>query len=239
MADVLLTVAICIIQLALGYMGVHVSLKPPLPKHHKLWIAGFILVALLGAGFTAWLAERSETAATLAATQIETMGQKLAHVHIHPTIGAYGVDDPTHLPKNWRPFMPGFEAAFRLNYENSSDTSTAEQVGAQGELMPVATKPNLELEFSKIQSRFSPPWRGDQLAPQDAKFITVRSGILSEGESQQIEKGTMVILLVAVIRFSDSTGDYEQDVCDWLQPHSLEVVWRSCGPQYESERKLK
>jgi hypothetical protein len=44
MTDVLLTVAVCVTQLALGYMGVHVALKPPLPRHHKHWITAFVPV---------------------------------------------------------------------------------------------------------------------------------------------------------------------------------------------------
>jgi hypothetical protein len=238
MVDVLLTVAVCVIQLALGYMGVQVSLKPPLPKHHKFWIAAFIAVSLVGAGFTGWLAVRSENAATLASNQIREMRDELAHVHMRPNIGLYGIDDPTHIPKNWEPFMAGSEAAFRLYYTNSSGTSTAKEVGVQGELFPTTTKPNFEAEFSKVSSKFPPGWHGEELGPQDTQFISPKSSVLSESESEGIKRGTMRVVLIAEIRFSDSTGNYEQDVCDWLQPHSYDV-WHGCGPQYESEKKLK
>lgn len=238
MADVLLTIAICIIQLALGIMGVRVSLRPPLPKHHLRWIFVFVAIGLLGVGLTAYMTARSGKAAEKASTDIDSLKQKLAHIHIRPIIGLYGVDDPTRLPKNWTPFMAGRPASFRVNYQNSSDNSNGEQVAPYGYLIPATTTPNLADEFSKVRSKFSAGWRGEQLAPQDGRFFSARSHILSREESKQIKQGSMTVFLVAVIRFSDSTGDYEQDVCDWLQPHSLDV-WHGCGPEYESEKKLK
>lgn len=57
--DILLTVIICLTQLVLGYMGVHVALRPPKAQHHKFWIAGFLLIGLAGIGATAWLSKRS------------------------------------------------------------------------------------------------------------------------------------------------------------------------------------
>jgi hypothetical protein len=70
MGDVLLTVAVCSTQLALGYMGVHVSLKPPQSQHHKYWIAAFILVGAIGIFLTAWLAERAGEAQSQANSEI-------------------------------------------------------------------------------------------------------------------------------------------------------------------------
>jgi hypothetical protein len=237
MVDIVLTVAICVIQIALGIMGVYVSLRPPKPKHYWPWILGFAAVALAGAVLTGCLAWRSENAATLASDQIGEMREELAHVHMRPTIGLYGIDDPTQIPKNWEPFMAGSEAAFRLNYKNSSGTSTAKEVGVEGELF-LMTKPNFESEFSKVSSKFPAGWRGEEVGPQETQFTSARSGVLSGDESEGIKKGTMIVVLIAEIRFSDSTGNYEQDVCDWLQPHAYDV-WHGCGRQYESEKKLK
>lgn len=57
--DFLLTLFIGFTQFLLGYMGVHVALKPPSPKSHKYWIAAFVVIGLTGLGATGWLARRA------------------------------------------------------------------------------------------------------------------------------------------------------------------------------------
>ena len=54
--DIWLSVVIGITQLALGAMGVYVSLKPPKSEHHLHWIGVFVAVGLIGIALTAWLA---------------------------------------------------------------------------------------------------------------------------------------------------------------------------------------
>lgn len=70
MADILLTMAVCVTQIMLGYMGVQVSLKPPKPEHHKHWIAAFVLVGASGIFLTAWLAKRAGDAQVRANSEI-------------------------------------------------------------------------------------------------------------------------------------------------------------------------
>jgi hypothetical protein len=62
MGDVLLTVAVCIVQLMLGVMGIYVALKPPNKERHAFWIAGFVVVGLLGIVLTGALAWHSSNA---------------------------------------------------------------------------------------------------------------------------------------------------------------------------------
>ncbi len=58
--DLLLTLVICFTQFALGFMGVHLALRPPKnPANHKYWIAAFVLIGLTGIGATGWLAKRA------------------------------------------------------------------------------------------------------------------------------------------------------------------------------------
>lgn len=56
-----LTVAVCLIQLGLGLMGVYVALKPPPVEYHRHWIGAFLGVGLLGVALTAWLAQSSSS----------------------------------------------------------------------------------------------------------------------------------------------------------------------------------
>lgn len=75
MADVLLTVVICAIQFVLGYLGIHVALRPPRPEHHRWWIAGFIVVGASGIFLTAWLAKRSADVQELSAQRISASAE--------------------------------------------------------------------------------------------------------------------------------------------------------------------
>lgn len=159
----------------------------------------------------------------------------MAHVHIRPTIGSYAVDDPTKIIKGWKPFSNGETAAFGLYFSNSSDTSSAELVREVGKLLIVSKRPDLDTEFSTLETSAS-RWEGEELAPQDQKFFSVRSDALSSDQAEGVAAGTDGVFLVVVIKFSDSTGNYEQRVCDWLQTHTLDV-WHGCGPKYESGNK--
>jgi hypothetical protein len=60
--DILLTLAIGAIQLALGVMGVYVSLRPPEKKHHVVWMSAFVIVGLFGIGLTHHLAKSADLA---------------------------------------------------------------------------------------------------------------------------------------------------------------------------------
>lgn len=65
-----LTVVIGITQLALGGMGVYVSLRPPKKEHHWYWIAGFIVVGLSGVALTGWLARTGDDAQRQATKEV-------------------------------------------------------------------------------------------------------------------------------------------------------------------------
>jgi hypothetical protein len=57
--DLILTMLIGVIQLALGVMGAYVSFKPPKPEHHGRWIKAFIGIGLIGVILTCALAKRA------------------------------------------------------------------------------------------------------------------------------------------------------------------------------------
>lgn len=65
-----LTVVIGITQLALGGMGVYVSLRPPKKEHHWYWIAGFIVVGFAGVALTGWLAKTGDDAQRQATKEV-------------------------------------------------------------------------------------------------------------------------------------------------------------------------
>jgi hypothetical protein len=224
-------------------MGVHVSLRAPKKKNHKYWIAAFVVVGVAGVALTGWIAARAGQAQDAATRQITGLEQKLAHVHIRPTIGAYSVDDPTRVSGGWKPFMAGSEASFRVYYTNSSDTSSAQDVGPNGKLLITESKPDLGQEFNNIRQQFipsihGPNWKGEELSAGDTKFFNAKSRVLSSQDGPKVWARTEGVFLIAVIRFTDSTGQYEQDICDWLQPHTLDV-WHGCGQSYEKEIKLQ
>ncbi len=68
--DAVLTAIVGFTQLVLGAMGVYVSLRPPQPKHHWYWIAGFMVVGLLGVGLTGWVSQRASNAQETASGKI-------------------------------------------------------------------------------------------------------------------------------------------------------------------------
>ncbi len=57
-----LTITVGIVQVALGCMGVYVSLRPPKKNRHWYWFAGFVAIGVVGVGFTVWLERESDNA---------------------------------------------------------------------------------------------------------------------------------------------------------------------------------
>jgi hypothetical protein len=60
--DLTLTVILGVLQLVLGTMGVYVSIRPPVKEKHRSWIVAFLVIGLLGAALTAWIAHRADLA---------------------------------------------------------------------------------------------------------------------------------------------------------------------------------
>jgi hypothetical protein len=76
--DIALTVVICFVQLVLGAMGVYVSLRPPKPEQHRLWIGSFILVGLAGIALTGYLAKRGSDTQEQLTSLIKSQKQEVA-----------------------------------------------------------------------------------------------------------------------------------------------------------------
>jgi hypothetical protein len=94
-----------------------------------------------------------------------------------------------------------------------------------GDVLAVVGRPELEAAFSRIEGKFQHGWKGEEMVPQQPAFFTVSSRVLSKADLQKIPKGELVLLVVAVVKFSDSTGNYQQELCQWLQPPGLTPTW--------------
>ena len=82
---ILLTVLIGIVQLALGFMGVYVSLDTPEQKHNRYWIGAFVIIGLAGVALTLWLARVSDDAQQKANDEIHKAQVAATNANVEAT----------------------------------------------------------------------------------------------------------------------------------------------------------
>jgi hypothetical protein len=165
------------------------------------------------------------------------VSQQHTHIGFEP-VPVIAVDNPSLLLKPpLSPFRPGFSAGFNVYYQNVG-TAIARGVGTSAMLIMTNSKPDLDQNFLELRTALKPDMRGDDLVPQARKFFTVRSAVLSEQDVQSLTDGKTILFIVAVVRFSDATGRYEQNLCRWLQPPGTSPVWHECAG-YNQEIKIR
>jgi hypothetical protein len=123
-----------------------------------------------------------------------------------------------------------------VEYINSG-SGTSYRTGAIGGALVSSTKPDLDSAFHLLGQRFAPNWTGDEIVSQDSKFFTAESKTLSKDEINGLIAGTMGLYVLGIVRFSDATGEYQQDFCNWSQPPGNTLAWHGCGV-HESETKI-
>jgi hypothetical protein len=220
--DIAISTGLAILTIAMGYLGVHLTMHPAESARERLWYkAGFCVSAALMVALVVWQGIRNATGQ--ASTQ-------------HRAIGT-----PTKfkIPATMaQVFAVNGRAEFNVDYQNVG-LSNSERTGATGDVLVTDTKPDLDRVFLSLAQQFKSGWTGEVLVPQDHRFITANSRNLSRDEIIKLDRGKIGLYLVALVAFSDSTGDYHQEFCGWLQLplSSRQLTWHGCGI-HDSEKHL-
>jgi hypothetical protein len=238
---VAISAALSIITIIMGYLGVHLTMHPAESQKARVrYKLGFASCAVAVVALVIWQGVRNTQSQSSLETQIRSLKDQLAHSHIHfDTNPVVSVPDPTKfkVPTTMKEiFAANKMAEFNVGYQNIG-ASITKRTGGFGEVIVTAKRPDLDQLFSMVATQFKDGWTGDELVPQDRRFFTVRSRILTLDEINELDRGVIGLYLIATVRFSDATGDYQQDFCSWLQLPARELVWHGCGI-HESEIKL-
>jgi hypothetical protein len=141
-------------------------------------------------------------------------------------------------------FNPGADLSWNVYYHNSS-SSKMERMLTFGRPMNVRAKPTaheLDVAFAEMypqMAKQSARIDGIELVPQQEVFATMTSlSSLSAEDSRDIRSGDLIVYLLGIIRFSDATGEYQQEMCNWMEKPTPAVVWQRCG-SHQEEIRLK
>jgi hypothetical protein len=242
--DVGISAGLAILTMVMGYLGVHLTMHPAESrKARRVYKGAFCSCAILMVILVVCQGIRASNSRSRLEGQISDLREKLTHTHIHFNTNAIALatGDATRFkvpPTMAQIFAMDGKAEFNVDYQNVGP-SNSEHTGATGAIFLAEAEPNLDSLFSALDAKFKAGWVGDELVPQDHRFFTASSRPLSTEDIAKLDHGTMGLYLLAKVKFSDPTGDYEQDFCGWLQLPlpSSELVWHDCG-SHESEKKL-
>jgi hypothetical protein len=239
--DVSLSGVLAILTLVMGYLGVHLTMHPAeSPTARSCYKGGFGTCAILMVGLVVWQALRNGQNQASLQAQVTDLQQRLAHSHIHfDTNPVISVGNPTKfkVPTTLKEvFIANGRAEFNVYYQNVG-ASNVKRTAALGNVIVTEARPDLDQAFSKLSRQFGDGWKGDELVPQDRRFVSPNSRNLTVDEINRLDDGKLGLFLVAAVRFSDSTGEYQQEFCGWLQLPARELVWHGCGT-HDSEIKL-
>jgi hypothetical protein len=237
-------VGLAILTIIMGYLGVHLTMHPAeSPHQRKFFKIAFCSCALVMVSLVVWQSVRNADGQSALRGRITDLQSKVSHTHIRFDTNAIAiaVDDPTQFkvpPTLADIFTANGKAEFNVDYRNVG-VSNSTHTGATGNVLVTETKPDLDEAFSVLDHNFRPGRTGDELVPQDHRFFTANSRALSASDIDRLNHGKMGLYLVAMVKFSDSTGDYQQEFCGWLQLPlpSRQLVWHSCGA-HDSEKRL-
>jgi hypothetical protein len=225
--DILIAIALAYATIKLTFMGVLVN-----PKQK----AEFIVIGCAILFLIAWQAYRSADLQSSLKTELSELRGSIAHSHIRTKIATIAVENMDQLKPGFNPFVPGKRAMFNVTYRNVG-SSNMHHVGPSGIVILAEEKPDIDATISRLESAFKKEMEGEDLVPQEAKFFTPQSRILTESDVFKIQSGKMLIFVVGIVRFADSTGYYQQELCSYLQPPGNAPVWHGCH-KHESEIKL-
>lgn len=239
--DVAISGVLAAITILMGYLGVHLTMHPAESRNARLcYKIGFASCAVVMVALVISQGVRNGRSQSSLREELTDLKDRLAHSHIHfDTNPEISVKDPTKfkMPTTMKEvFAINKMANFNVSFQNSGASNT-KHTGGVGKVIVTEKRPDLEQEFVLLAKDFKEGWTGDELVPQDHKFFTVKSRNLTLDEIEELDQGRIGLYLIASVRFSDSTGDYQQDFCDWLQLPARGLVWHGCGV-HESEIKL-
>jgi hypothetical protein len=234
--DIAISLVLGFVTVVMGYLGIHLTMNPAKSrKSRNLYRAAFLILAFAAVGLNTWQTHRNSTAQKSLETKLDQVRLQQQHTHIRfQTVTLIVVDDPSKMGKPI-PFRPKMQTGFNVYYQNVG-TAIAKGSGIAATLKIVNTEPNLDEIFLDLRKYFKPEMRRDDLVPQESKFFTVKSDVLSEKDVRDITKGDARVFIIGVARFSDATGEYEQGLCRWLQPPGTSPVWHACAEHNQEIR---
>jgi hypothetical protein len=127
---------------------------------------------------------------------------------------------------------------FNITYRNVGTASSFHSAGL-GNVIIASSVPNFDVEFLKLDARFKNDWTGGELGPQESRFFTAGSRMLSSEDINRIKDGKLLgIYVFGIVKFSDSTADYEQELCSFRQSPATTNIWHDCEV-HTGETKLR
>jgi hypothetical protein len=225
--DILIAIALAYATIKLTFMGVQVNPK----QKAEFFVIGCAILFLI-----AWQAYRSADLQSSLKTELSELRGSITHSHIRMRIATIAVGNMNEVKPGFNPFIPGERAMFNVTYRNVG-TSNMRHVGPSGTVILTEEKPDIDAIISRLESAYTKEMKGEDLVPQEEKFFTPQTRILTDSDVLKIQSGKMRILVVGIVRFADSTGYYQQGLCSYLQPPGDAPVWHGCH-KHESEIKL-
>jgi hypothetical protein len=234
--NVVVAVFLALVTILTAYLGLHVTLHPTeQPRVKVKYKAGFWVCGIVALILNVIQTVRS----TNTQSHLEAL---LSHTHIRMAIGNLVVTDPNQVGKHSTlrdALLLNRKASFNVVYQNVGTIET-KHTGGTGTILVESkvTQSEINAAFSRLDASFTKDWKGDELVPQEPKFFTVESRTVSPGDVAGIEAGTSILLVLGIVKFSDLSGDYQQELCQWLQPPGNSSVWHGCG-MHESEKLVQ
>jgi hypothetical protein len=136
-------------------------------------------------------------------------------------------------------FIKDRAVQLRAVYENTSD-NTAKRVSANGVLCFIASGQGMrereEEEWRKFRASWLTSLQGtlkEELEGHKEKSFDVETDPLSLEEEQDLRSGTKLAYFMAAIKWTDSTGEYETNICRYFSPNErgttdAPAVWHDC-----------
>jgi hypothetical protein len=130
------------------------------------------------------------------------------------------------------PFKPNTKVSLNIIIENQGPLPIAQGVnwGAHVTIVPgpeSTTRAN-EL-FEEFKESLKPVGHGEDLYMNKPMFATRSTRQISEQDVRDLTEGRLLIYLFVYIKYQDTGGEHEAEVCRILQPPGDVPIWHNCN----------
>jgi hypothetical protein len=126
--------------------------------------------------------------------------------------------------------MPKSRIEFNIGIQNLGPLPIAQHVSwdaVVGLLSEPAGKSKMDEMFDEFKSSIKPVEYGD-LPVTGGFYITRGTRELSEQDVRDLGEGRLVVYLFTFIKYTDTGGEHETEICKTLQPPGNADIWHIC-----------
>lgn len=239
--------------LVIGYLGTHLSLYPPkTDKSKRLSLIAFLVLTASALLLTIWQEVRnyyvqSENTALMEAIQSNTahtssavnkLREEVVDTEEKPKHTHMQIDNPILLPEKAKRIIAGEPISMNVGYRNVGGFAAVRwYFDAQVSLRPLNDGDGAIREFWK--SITIPPFsEGNALISPNEKnlhFRTFTGPTPTKETITSLKQGSLVIFVIAVVRWQDESGFWQQNYCRF---NVRGGPWHVCPP-HNNEEKLE